>query len=188
MPILSVQTGASKHYAWVEFKHASVAKIAAETMDNYLMFDKVLNVKLVPPSALHPDTFKGANRKFVPHVSSRCARVMHNAKRDALGVQRQARTLVRRETKRRAKISAAGIDYEFKGYASAVVPPDGGAQEAPVVATTEVEAGGAKRKRTTVGDAKATMPATVEKKRVAAEAGSTRTQQERATAPKKRRA
>ena len=32
MPILSVQTGASKHYAWVEFKHASVAKIAAEAI------------------------------------------------------------------------------------------------------------------------------------------------------------
>ena len=74
----------------MEFKHASVAKIAADTMDNYLMFDKVLKVKLVPASTLHPATFKGANTRFVPHVSTSTARMVHNAKRDALGVEKQA--------------------------------------------------------------------------------------------------
>jgi hypothetical protein len=109
----------------VEFKHASVAKIAADTMDNYLMFDKVLKVKLVPASALHPATFKGANTRFVPHVSTTTARMVHNAKRDALGVEKQAATLVKREAKRRAKIAASGIEYQFQGYTQAAVtaPP-----------------------------------------------------------------
>lgn len=34
------KTGNSKHYAFVEFKYAAVAKIVAETMNNYLMFEK----------------------------------------------------------------------------------------------------------------------------------------------------
>ena len=116
----------------MEFKHASVAKIAADTMDNYLMFDKVLKVKLVPPSALHPATFKGANTRFVPHVSTSTARMVHNAKRDALGVEKQAATLVKREGKRRAKIAASGIEYQFQGYTQAAVtaPPGPAALEA----------------------------------------------------------
>lgn len=33
-------TGNSKGFGYVEFKHPEVAKIAAETMNNYLMFKK----------------------------------------------------------------------------------------------------------------------------------------------------
>ena len=41
------QTAASKHYAFVEFESADVAAIAAEAMDNYLMFGHVLQVRTV---------------------------------------------------------------------------------------------------------------------------------------------
>ena len=73
------KTGHSKHFGWVEFKHPSVAKIAAETMDNYLLCGSVLKVKVVPPSELHPSTLKGANKRFVPRASSRLARVQVRA-------------------------------------------------------------------------------------------------------------
>lgn len=36
------QTGRIKGYAFIEFEHPEVAKIAAETMDNYLMYDRLL--------------------------------------------------------------------------------------------------------------------------------------------------
>lgn len=35
-------TGRSKGYGFVEFANSEVAKIAAETMDNYLMFNRRL--------------------------------------------------------------------------------------------------------------------------------------------------
>ncbi len=57
-------TGASKHYAYIEFRHLAVAKIVAETMHNYLMFGRLLKCHLVDNNALHPEVFKGANRKF----------------------------------------------------------------------------------------------------------------------------
>lgn len=39
---LFLQTGRSKGYAFVEFEYDEVARIVAETMNNYLMFDKLL--------------------------------------------------------------------------------------------------------------------------------------------------
>lgn len=62
-------TGASKHFAFIEFSSNEVAKIVAETMDNYLLFGHLLKCKYAQPDSLHPDTWKGANKKFrkIPH-------------------------------------------------------------------------------------------------------------------------
>ncbi|KAJ6002834.1 Ribosomal biogenesis protein Gar2 [Penicillium sp. IBT 35674x] len=57
-------TGRSKHYAFIEFASATVAKIVAETMDNYLMYSHILKCKFVPQDQLHPEVWKGANRRF----------------------------------------------------------------------------------------------------------------------------
>jgi nucleolar protein 15 len=57
-------TGRSKHYAFVEFSSVTVAKIVAETMDNYLMYGHILKCKFVPAESLHPEIWKGANRRF----------------------------------------------------------------------------------------------------------------------------
>ncbi|PNY29631.1 RNA-binding protein [Tolypocladium capitatum] len=58
------KTGASKHFAFVEFRDESTAEIVAKTMDNYLLFGHILKVKQVPSSQAHEDLFKGANRRF----------------------------------------------------------------------------------------------------------------------------
>lgn len=39
------KTGASKHYAFIEFAEEEVAKIVAETMDNYLLYGHILKCK-----------------------------------------------------------------------------------------------------------------------------------------------
>lgn len=58
------KTGASRHRAFVEFAAAEVADIAARTMDKYLLFGHILTAKIVPPGQVHPNLFKGANRRF----------------------------------------------------------------------------------------------------------------------------
>jgi RNA recognition motif-containing protein len=58
------QTGASKHYAFLEFKYESVAQIVQETMDNYLLSGHILVCKVVPNDQVHPKLWVGANRKF----------------------------------------------------------------------------------------------------------------------------
>ncbi|KAL1957149.1 hypothetical protein VTO42DRAFT_6292 [Malbranchea cinnamomea] len=57
-------TGRSKHYAFIEFASASVARIVADTMNNYLMFGHILKCKVIPRDQLHPELWKGANRRF----------------------------------------------------------------------------------------------------------------------------
>lgn len=57
-------TGRSKHFAFLEFQSEEVAKIVAQTMDSYLLFGHILKVNFIPKEQLHPDTFKGANRRF----------------------------------------------------------------------------------------------------------------------------
>ncbi|KAL4798744.1 hypothetical protein BDV19DRAFT_356083 [Aspergillus venezuelensis] len=57
-------TGRSKHYAFIEFESESVAKIVAGTMDNYLMYGHILKCKYIPAEQVHPELWKGANRRF----------------------------------------------------------------------------------------------------------------------------
>ncbi|SPQ27352.1 07abcd88-6a02-4be8-ba5f-8a4c55719574 [Thermothielavioides terrestris] len=58
------KTGASRHRAFIEFADAEVADIAARTMDKYLLFGHILQAQIVPPEQVHPNLFKGANRRF----------------------------------------------------------------------------------------------------------------------------
>ncbi|KAJ8118649.1 hypothetical protein OPT61_g398 [Boeremia exigua] len=58
------KTGASKHYAFVEFASAEVADIVARTMNNYLMFGHILKCALIPKEQVHENLFKGANTRF----------------------------------------------------------------------------------------------------------------------------
>ncbi|KAK4122912.1 hypothetical protein N657DRAFT_484581 [Parathielavia appendiculata] len=58
------KTGASRHRAFIEFADAEVADIAARTMDKYLLFGHILSAKIVPPAQVHPNLFRGANRRF----------------------------------------------------------------------------------------------------------------------------
>lgn len=73
------RTGASKHYAYIEFRHEAVARIVVETMHNYLMFGRLLQCYLVPVEKVHPETFVGANRKFKVIPWKKIARDAHNA-------------------------------------------------------------------------------------------------------------
>ena len=60
----SPKTGQSKHYAFIEFKSVGVAKVVADTMNNYLIFGHLLKCKLVAPEQLHEGVWKGANKRF----------------------------------------------------------------------------------------------------------------------------
>lgn len=58
------KTGAPKHYAFIEFESDEVAKVAAATMHNYLLFGHILKCKLLAKENVHEDLWKGANKRF----------------------------------------------------------------------------------------------------------------------------
>lgn len=49
MFFFSFKTGKSKGYAFVEFYSDEVAKVVADTMDNYLVFERIVKCKLKSP-------------------------------------------------------------------------------------------------------------------------------------------
>lgn len=65
----SKTTGASKGYAYVEFEIPEVAKVAAETMNNYLMFNKLVKSIYIPPEQQDRNYFKSSVRFVTSLVS-----------------------------------------------------------------------------------------------------------------------
>ncbi|GAA6063780.1 hypothetical protein JCM10212_005569 [Sporobolomyces blumeae] len=114
-------TGASKHYAFIEFQYASVAAIVQETMDNYLLAGHILVCKIIPDDQIHPKLWVGANRKFRVIPKGR----RQNAKRNAPKTEEQQESikkrLLSREEQKRKQLAELGIEYDFAGYAGKTV-------------------------------------------------------------------
>ncbi|KAJ5502084.1 hypothetical protein N7463_004958 [Penicillium fimorum] len=104
-------TGRSKHYAFIEFSSTTVAKIVADTMDNYLMYGHIVKCKYVPKEQLHPEIWKGANRRFKVTPWNRIEK-----KRLARGKTREqwSKSIESEQKKREAKINKLkALGYEL---------------------------------------------------------------------------
>lgn len=66
--VRSRRTGGSKGYAFVEFRFPEVAQVAAETMNNYLMFQKVLKAVYIPPDEQKFNYFRSTVRQIKTKV------------------------------------------------------------------------------------------------------------------------
>ncbi|KAM4559416.1 MKI67 FHA domain-interacting nucleolar phosphoprotein [Odontesthes bonariensis] len=114
----SKKTGGSKGYAFVEFECDEVAKIVAETMNNYLMGERLIKSHVMPPEKIHEKLFVGSQKIFKKPSYPAVAR--YNKKRSAEQIAKMTDKLLRKESKLRKKLAAQGIDYEFPGFASQV--------------------------------------------------------------------
>ncbi|EEH33329.1 rRNA processing protein gar2 [Paracoccidioides lutzii Pb01] len=120
-------TGRSKHFAFIEFASSSVAQIVADTMDNYLMFGHILKCKFVPQENVHPQLWKGANRRFKKTPWN----AIERRRLDAGKTKEQwARKIKQEETRRVARVEKMKeLGYEFempvlKGVEEVVVVRD----------------------------------------------------------------
>ncbi|XP_024976778.1 uncharacterized RNA-binding protein C1827.05c isoform X1 [Cynara cardunculus var. scolymus] len=136
------KTGKSKHFGFLEFaspeverystyilttyflfilgrpefliyQSVQVAKIVAETMHNYLLFEHLLQVQLVPPERVHPKLWKGVNRYYKPLDWVHIERKRQNKERTFEEHRKLVDGILKRDQRRRKKIEAAGIDYEY---------------------------------------------------------------------------
>ena len=108
------KTGKAKHYAFVEFQSPEVATIAAEAMDNYMMFKQKLRVNVVKSADIHPLLFKGANKKFHTIPQQKLSREQHNRERTAEENKLRVKKAIAKDKKRQQRIKAAGIDYQYE--------------------------------------------------------------------------
>jgi nucleolar protein 15 len=96
------KTGRFKHYAFVEFKEASVAKIAQETMDNYLLMNHQLVCKLVDSVKSARKTFKFINWKK-----------LEEKKRSNQSLEKRRERIAAKRIEKIQKLKELGIDYSF---------------------------------------------------------------------------
>lgn len=108
------RTGASRHYAFVEFRHAEVAKIVAETMNNYLLAGHLLQCSLVAEEKIHPELWKGANRRFVQVDWRKREAQKHNRTMEERGEELAAIDRERLK-KQQTRFQELGIDYDVSG-------------------------------------------------------------------------
>lgn len=105
-------TGASQHYAFIEFASAAVADIVAKTMDKYLLFRHILQVRRVPAEQVKEGMFggmKGRYKKPAPRNRFEARKLKEGATRDVWEKR------VEMERRRRAEKMEAlrELGYEF---------------------------------------------------------------------------
>lgn len=105
------KTGRSKHYAFIEFQSDDVARIVAGTMDKYLLFGHILQVRYIPREQVHEQLFKNANRRFKTMPRNKI-----EGKALAVGAGREVweKRIRVEERRRKAKVDRLkGLGYEF---------------------------------------------------------------------------
>lgn len=118
------KTGASKHYAFIEFASSDVAEIVAKTMNNYLMFGHILQCKVIPTEQVHEELFKGSNQRFkhVPRNTIAALQLERGAEREVWEKRIQKQN---RKRSKEAKILKEQLGYEY------TVPKLKGVDEVP---------------------------------------------------------
>ncbi|WVQ97030.1 hypothetical protein IAU59_004140 [Kwoniella sp. CBS 9459] len=110
------KTGASKHYAYIEFSSQSVAEIVADTMNNYLLMGHILKCQALSEDEIHPQLWVGANKKFRPVPRARVEKQKHEKERTDEQKAKADKNVKKKESQRKKKIEKAGIDYQFEGH------------------------------------------------------------------------
>lgn len=121
----SKRTAKSKGYAFVEFEEEGVAKIVAETMQGYLLFDKTLVCHLLPKEKQHPMLFKGCKRRMINTTGLRRRKhtltyndrptVEVNGEKLPRRTSGQAVSRTKADKKLAAILANLGVDYDLAG-------------------------------------------------------------------------
>ncbi|XP_032619517.1 MKI67 FHA domain-interacting nucleolar phosphoprotein isoform X1 [Chelonoidis abingdonii] len=112
----SKKTGDSKGYGFVEFESDEVAKIVADTMNNYLFCERLLKCEFMPPEKVHENLFRGCKKTF--RKPSHPAVKRYNKKRTPQEKTRMTERLLKNEKRLRKRLAEKGIDYDFPGFAA----------------------------------------------------------------------
>lgn len=99
-------------YAFIEYKHKEVAKIAAESMNGYMLYGKKLNCKVIEDD----EGIKVKTKKFKYIPYNKIFITQKNKEKEAKEIKKEVKSLLKHEEKRRQKIKELGINYDFPGF------------------------------------------------------------------------
>lgn len=112
----SKKTGGSKGYGFIEFESDDVAKIVADTMNNYLFSERLLKCQFISPERVHENLFKNCDKIFLKPSQPAVRR--YNKIRSLVQKAKMTKRLLRKEKLLRKRLAEKGLDYDFPGFAS----------------------------------------------------------------------
>ena len=112
----SSKTGRSVGYAFIEFEDEETARIAAKTMNNYILFEKILKCNFVEDKTKYDRIFLKWKKKFEfkEKYKAHCEKI--SKKKTNEEIKSMIQGLLDREEQRREKMKELGIKYEYKGF------------------------------------------------------------------------
>lgn len=125
-------TGRSKHYAFLEFGSAAVADIVAKTMDKYLLFGHLLQVRRVPAEQVHEKLWKGEGGRFKVMPRNKIEGGMLRRGTTREGWEKRIQRESEARTKKAEQLKELGYDFEMPSLRSV--------NEVPTKDTLEAEA------------------------------------------------
>lgn len=116
-------TGRSKHYAFIEFGSSAVADIVTKTMDKYLLFGHILQVRRIPAEQVHEQLWKGEGRRFkvMPRNKIEAGLLKKGKTREAW--EKKVAQEEKKRNKQAAKLKELGYEFEMPALRSVVDVP-----------------------------------------------------------------
>lgn len=105
------KTGKSKHYGFIEFQSFEVAKIAAETMNNYLLFGHLIKCEVV--NEPFKDLFKDSKKKFKVIPWKKIAKEKHDKPKSAKEWAKLVENFEESKKKKQEELKSKGIDFDL---------------------------------------------------------------------------
>jgi nucleolar protein 15 len=152
-------TGRSKHYAFIEFGSGAVADIVAKTMDKYLLFGHLLQVRRVPAEQVHEKLWKGEGGRFKVMPRNKIEGGMLRRGTTREGWEKRIDRESEARSKKAEQLKELGYEFEMPALRSVKDVPTQElveAEGAPLIASADV---------TTVLDKQEEQPAAKETKK-----------------------
>ena len=111
-------TGHSKHYAFIEFASNAVADIVAKTMDKYLMFNHILQVRRIPTEQVHANLWKGEGKRFKAMPRNKIEGGMLRRGTTREGWEKRVKTEEKRRTKKSKQLEEMGYEFQMPSLKS----------------------------------------------------------------------
>lgn len=107
------KTGRSRHFAFVEFASAAVSDIVTKTMDKYLLFGHLLQVRRVPREQVNEGLFQGSGRRKKPAPMNRLegSKLKRGATREEWEKRVEKENMKR--TQKAEKLKEMGYDFDM---------------------------------------------------------------------------
>lgn len=116
----SKKSGRIKGYAFLEFETMEIAKEAAKSMNNYILFERILKCEVVEDTSRYNNIFKRWRKQFKFFNRYKAFVEKRNKKKTFTEVKDQVKNYLEKEKLKREKIKALGIEYDFPGYSALI--------------------------------------------------------------------